>query len=72
LNNLPEAKRLSTDAWIEKIQVLGVHYWPRSVTLKYEGTVTSLTHKLDEGNRCLTIRRPGMAVDKDWQIEISP
>lgn len=59
-----------TNAWIEKITIMGHPAAAKSVTLKSSAGVTPLLSEFDPHSKLLTIRKPGISVAMDFTIEI--
>jgi len=59
-----------TNAWIEKIVIMGHPSAAKSLTLKSSMGVSNLQSEFDPHSKLLTIRKPGISVAMDFTIEI--
>ncbi len=62
---------MTTVAWIERIHVRGVRYYPRDVHIFVDDYVPEkldFTHDRDAG--LLTIRKPAVNIMRDFRIDI--
>lgn len=59
-----------TNAWIEKITIMGHPTAAKSVTLKSSDGSAALQSEFDPHSKLLTIRKPGISVAMDFTIEI--
>jgi len=59
-----------TKSWLEKVVLMGVRA-PSSVAITYDSATTPLGYTYDPATRTLTIRKPGVNMQKDWTINVS-
>ena len=69
-SSLDSRGKLNTDAWIERIVILGYPRNPHRVIINSGGKQATPLHYYDSASQTLTIRRPGPPVTSDWKISL--
>ncbi|XP_078489948.1 neutral alpha-glucosidase AB-like isoform X1 [Ciona intestinalis] len=75
-NNVLSSRSLNTtalwetSAWLERVVVMGTQQ-PSTVTVEAAGVTTALGYSFDKNLRVLTIRKPGVNLQKDFTITIN-
>ena len=68
---LDTTAKFETDAWIERIIILGYPKNPNKVTINSGDKQAIPLHHYHEESQSLTIRRPGPSVASDWTLTIT-
>uniref|UniRef100_H2Z255 Neutral alpha-glucosidase AB n=1 Tax=Ciona savignyi TaxID=51511 RepID=H2Z255_CIOSA len=59
-----------TSSWLERVIVMGTRQ-PSVITVESDGATTNLGFSFEPNLRVLTIRKPGVNLQKDWKIQIN-
>jgi alpha 1,3-glucosidase len=71
LRSLDSTAKFETNAWIERIVILGYPKNPKRVTINSNGKQAIPFHHYLDASQVLIIRRPGPSVSSDWTLSIS-
>ena len=69
--SLDSTAKFETDAWIERIVLLGYPKNPSRVTIHSGDKQANPIHSYDPATQVLVIRRPGPSVTIDWTLTLS-
>lgn len=69
--SLDSTAKFETDAWIERIVLLGYSKNPSRVTIHSGDKQANPIHSYDQTSQVLVIRRPGPSVNTDWTLTLS-
>ncbi|CAH3179913.1 unnamed protein product [Porites evermanni] len=65
------ATHFKTDAWIERIVILGISNSPKVIVLTTEGGETRhLQFKHDSSTNSMTIKKPAVNIAQEWTISM--
>ncbi|CAF1299702.1 unnamed protein product [Adineta ricciae] len=68
---LDSTSKFETDAWIERIIILGYPKNPTKITINSGDKQAVPLHRYHDESQTLTIRRPGPSVASDWTLTIA-
>jgi len=68
---LDSTSKFETDAWIERIVILGYPKNPSHVVINSGDKQANPIHNYQEASQALIIRRPGPSVTTDWTLTLS-
>jgi alpha 1,3-glucosidase len=69
--SLDATAKFETDAWIERVVILGYPKTPNKVTINSGDKQAIPLHSYQVASQALIIRRPGPPVGSDWTLSIS-
>ncbi|CAF1002078.1 unnamed protein product [Adineta steineri] len=69
--SLDSSAKFETDAWIERIVIVGYPKNPSRVEINSGDKQAIPIHSYQDGSQVLIIRRPGPAVTTDWTLTLS-
>ncbi len=69
--SLDSTAKFETDAWIERIVILGYPKNPSRVTINSGDKQAIPLHSYHDASQTLIIRRPGPSVTTDWTLTLS-
>ncbi len=69
--SLDSTAKFETDAWIERIVILGYPKNPSRVTINSGNKQAIPIHSYQDASQTLIIRRPGPSVTTDWTLTLS-
>jgi hypothetical protein len=69
--SLDASAKFETDAWIERIAILGYPKNPTRVAINSGDKQAIPLHTYDDATHTLIIRRPGPPVTADWTLTLS-
>lgn len=67
-------KKYKTKVWLERVFITGWRFRPSGIELNdmSSGQKTLLEFYYDDKHRILTVRKPGILMDKEWAMVIRP
>ena len=71
LRTLDSTSKFETDAWVERIIILGYPKNPTKITINSGDKQAVPLHRYHDESQTLTIRRPGPSVTADWTLILS-
>jgi hypothetical protein len=71
LRSLDTTAKFDTDAWVERIVILGYPKNPSRVAINSGDKQAVPLHSYEDASQTLIIRRPGPAVATDWTLTLS-
>ncbi|CAF3107215.1 unnamed protein product [Rotaria sp. Silwood2] len=69
--SLDSTAKFETDAWIERIVILGYPKNPSRITINSGDKQAIPLHSYQDASQTLIIRRPGPSVTADWTLTLS-
>jgi alpha 1,3-glucosidase len=70
-SSLDSTAKFETEAWIERIVILGYPKNPSRVAINSGDKQAVPIHSYQEASQVLIIRRPGPSVTTDWTLSLS-
>jgi len=68
--SLDSTAKFETNAWIERIVIVGYPKNPKKVTIMSGGKQAIPLYRYIDASKALYIRRPGPSVSSDWTLSI--